>query len=77
MGRFGTALFFVACGGLFAWFVWRGYKSGRAVFGPSVTAERRGNPVGFWIIQSVNAGFSVLLLLVGLSLLLGVLPYRE
>lgn len=77
MGQFGTALFFVACACLFAWFVWRGDKTGRAVLGPSVSAERRGNPVGFWVIQCVNAGFCAVLLLVGLGLMLGVFPYRE
>jgi hypothetical protein len=52
---------------VFAGIVWLGFKSGNAFFSYGVSPDRRRNPIGFWLIQTLWGSIGVMLLLASVA----------
>ena len=54
-----------------ALFFWLNHKDGVAIADATLAADRRKNPIGFWIIQAMTAAFAILCGVFGVLTLLG------
>ncbi|MBX9745455.1 MAG: hypothetical protein K2X34_01040 [Hyphomonadaceae bacterium] len=66
----GSLLLFFAA--VFVLFIWLNHRSGLAIVDAALAADKRKNPIGFWIVQILTAALALLSGAFGVLTLMGV-----